>query len=241
MIIQGHDGRHNDTVTGVDAYGINIFHAADGDGMAGRVPHNLKLDFLVPLDRLFHQNLMDRGELEGVQANLSQLLLAVGKAAAGAAQGKGGAQNNGVADSPGSFLGFFNGIGDFGGNNRLADGLAQLLEQLTVLGTLDGIAQQLHAALLQDALLFQLHGQIQTGLAADAGNNGVGPLVADDFGHIFQGQRLHVDLISDGGIGHNGGRVGVYQNNFVTLFFQCQAGLGACVVKFSGLADDDGT
>ena len=38
-------------------------------------------------------------------------------------------------------------------------------------------AQQLNLALLQDALFRQLHGQIQAGLAADAGNDGVRPLI----------------------------------------------------------------
>ena len=105
---------------------------------------------------------------------------------------------------------------------------------------LAGGAQQLYPALFQNALLLQLHGQVQTGLAADARNNGVGTLIADDLGDILQGQGLHIDLVGDDGVGHNGGGVGVAQHNLIALFFQCQTGLGAGVVKFRSLADDDG-
>ena len=207
------------------------------------VPHDLELDLLVALDGLLHQHLMHRRQGEGVQTDLHQLFLVVGKAAAGAAQGEGGAQNHRVADALGSGLGLFQGIGDLGGDDGLADGLAQLLEQLPVLGPLDGGgggAQQLYVAFLQHALLFQLHGQVQAGLAADAGNDGVGALIADNLGNVFQGQGLHIDLVGNGGVGHDGGGVRVAQHNLVALFLQSQAGLGAGVVKFGSLADDDG-
>ena len=207
------------------------------------VPHDLKLDLLVALDGLLHQHLVDGRQGEGIQADLHQLRFIVGKAAAGAAQGEGGPQHHGVADALGCRLGFLDGVGDLGGNDGLVDGLAQLLEQLPVLSPLDGSAggaQQLHPALLQNALLFQLHGQVQAGLAADAGDDGVGPLIADDLGDIFQSQRLHVDLVGDHGVGHDGGGVGIAQHHLVAFFLQGKTGLGTGVVKLRRLADDDG-
>ena len=186
---------------------------------------------------------MHRGEAEGVDGGLHQLRFIVGKAAAGAAQGERGAQHHRVADLLGGLHGLLHGVGDLGGNDRLADLLTQLLEQLAVLGALDAGAagaQKLHLALLQHALLLQLHGQIQTRLTADAGDDRVRALVAQDAGHIFQRQRLHVHLVGDGGIGHDGGGVGVDQHHLVALFLQGEAGLGARVVKFRRLADDDG-
>ena len=218
---QGHDGSHNQAVAGVHAYRVDVFHAADGDGVVVAVTHNLELDFLVALDALLNQNLVHRGQTEGIQAHFHQFFFVVGKAAAGAAQGEGGTQNHGVADALGSSLGLLDGVGDFRGDNRLADGLAQLLEQLPVLSTLDGLAggtQQLDPALFQNALLLQLHGQVQTGLTADAGDDGVRTLIADNLCHIFQGQGLHVDLVGDDGVGHDGSGVGVAQHNLVTFF-----------------------
>ena len=243
MIAQGHDGGHHQAVAGVDAHGVDVLHAADGDGVVVGVPHDLKLDFLVALDGLLNEHLVDGGELEGVQADLLQLGFIVGKAAAGAAQGEGRTQYHGVADVRCGLLGLFQGVGDFGGNDGLADGLAQLLKELPVLGPFNGGgggAQQLHIALPQHALLLQLHGQVQAGLAADAGDDGVGPLIADDLGNVFQGQGLHIDLVRNGGIGHDGGGVTVAQDHLVALFLQCQAGLGAGVVEFRRLPDDDG-
>ncbi len=40
---------------------------------------------------------------------------------------------------------------------------------------------------------------------------------------------------------HDGCRVGVDQNNLQTLFLQCPARLGACIVKFRCLSDNDWT
>ena len=101
-------------------------------------------------------------------------------------------------------------------------------------------AQQFYPALGQDAFLFQLHGQVQARLAADARQDGVGPLKADDLGNIFQGQGFHVHFVGHAGIGHDGGRVGVAEDDLIAFFFQGQAGLGACIVKLGGLPDDDG-
>jgi len=100
--------------------------------------------------------------------------------------------------------------------------------------------KQLHLALPQHALLFQLHGQVQAGLAADAGHDGVRALVAQDLGDVFQGQRLHVHLVGDSGVGHDGGGVGVAEYDLVALLLQRQARLGARVVEFRRLPDDDG-
>ena len=243
LFAQRHNGGHHQRVAGVDAHGIDVLHAADGDGVVIGVPHDLELDLLVALDGLLHQHLMDRRQGEGVQADFFQLLLVIGKAAAGAAQGKGGPQHHGVADAQGSGLGFLDGVGDLGGNHRLADGQAHLLEQLPILRPLDGGAggaKQLHPALLEDALLLQLHGKVQSGLTADAGDDGVGPLVADDFRDIFQGQRLHVHLVGDDGVRHDGGGVRVAQHHLVALFLQGKTGLGARVVKLRRLTNDDG-
>ena len=60
-----------------------------------------------------------------------------------------------------------------------------LLEQLAVLGGGDGGgvgADELDAVALEGAVLDQLHGQVQRRLAAEGGQEGVGPLPLDDAG-----------------------------------------------------------
>ena len=242
VVGQGLRGGDDDRVTGVDADRVDVLHRADGDGGVVGVAHNLELDLLVALDALLDQHLMHRREGKAVLHQIAQLLFVVGEAAACAAERKGGTQDDRVADLVGGRDALFDRVRDAGGGDRLAQRLAELLEALTVLGAVDAFklgAQQLDLALAENALLRELHGQVQTGLAADAGNDGVGTLVAKDLRHIFERQRLHVDLVGDGGVGHDGGGVGVDEDDLVALFLEGKAGLRACVVELSGLADDN--
>ena len=227
----------------MDTHRVQVLHVTDGNGGVVGIAHDLVFDFLEALDALLHQDLMDGRQDQGVFHDLPELFFVIGKAAAGAAQGKGGTQDHRVADLFRGLQALFHGIGDHGGQDRLAQAFAQLLEHFPVFRLLDtaaGRTQKLDLAFFQDALLLQLHGQVQAGLAADAGDDGVGALLADNAGNIFQGQRLHVDLVRNGGVGHDGSGVGVAEDDFVALLFQRQAGLGARVVKFCRLADDDG-
>ena len=137
------------------AHGVDVFHVADGDGGVVGVAHHLVLDFLVALDALFHQHLMHRGEFERVFEQLLHLLGVVGKAAARAAQRKGGAQHHGIADLLGRAEALLHAGSDQRRQYRLAQPLAQFLELLAVLRHLDGFkagAQNLHLALVQHAL-----------------------------------------------------------------------------------------
>ena len=243
LVGQGLAGADDDGVTGMDAHGVEVLHVADGDGRVIAVADDLVLDLLVALDALFDKNLMDGRELEGVLHQEAELLLVVGEAAAGAAEGESGTEHHGIADLFGGLQALFHGAGDLRGQHRLADGGAQLLEQFPVLGLLDGGAggaQQLDLALPQDALALELHGKVQAGLAADTGDDGVGPLIADDLGDVLEGQRLHVDLVGDGLVGHDGGGVGVDEDDLVALLPQGQTGLGTGIVELGGLADDNG-
>ena len=225
------------------AHRVQIFHVAYGDGRVVFIPNDLVFYLLVALYALFHQHLMDGGELQGVFHYLPEFRFVVGKAAAGAAQRKGRAQHHGVADLFRRGKARVHGLRRHRGQHRLADGFAHLLEKLPVLSPLYTArrgAQKLGLTLPQDALFFKLHGKVKPGLAADARHYGVGPLVADDLGHIFKGQRLHVYLVGNGLVGHYGGGVGVYQHHLIALFPQCKTGLCAGVVELRRLPDDDG-
>ena len=173
-------------------------------------------------------------EEECVAHHLAQLLLVVGEAAARAAQREGGTQHHRIADLRGDPDGLVDRRGHLGGKHRLAQLLAQLLEQLAVLGALDRLerrAQNLDLALLQNALLGQLHRQVQTRLATQPRNDGVGTFVADDLGDVLERQRLHVNLVGDMRVGHDGRGVRVGQHHFVTLLLEGHAGLRARIVE----------
>ncbi len=225
------------------AHGVDVLHGADGDGGVVGVAHHLELDLLVALDALFHQHFVDGGEVEGVSHKLFHLFRAVYEAAARAAQREGGAKDNRVADFFGRGHAFLNAVANLGRNHRFVNAQAQFLEQFAVFGLLDvleGSSQDLHAAFFQNAFLGQLDGQVQAGLAAEAGHQGVRTLVADDLGHIFQGEGLHIHLVGYVGVRHDGGRVGIHQDYLIPLFLEGQAGLGAGIVKLCGLANHNG-
>ena len=77
-------------------------------------------------------------------------------------------------------------------------------------------------------------------MAAHAGDEGVGAFAFDDFFDDFRRQGLDVDLIRHFPVGHNRGRIGIDEDHFHPFFTKGFAGLGAGVVEFRRLTDDDG-
>ena len=225
------------------AHRVEVFHGAHGDDVAHAVPHGLELDLLPAEDVLFHQHLVDGAGLQAARGHGLQLAGVVGHAAAEAAQGKGGTDDDGIADALCDGQGGLHIVGDVRGDRGLADGVHGLLEQLAVLGLVDGLGtgtQKAHAHPVQKALLGELHGQGQAGLAPQARQQAVGPLLFNDALDGVQRQRLQIDLVRQGLVGHDGGRVGVDQHHVDPGLFQHAAGLGAGIVELRGLTDDDG-
>ena len=243
VLVEGHNGRYDDGIARVDAHRIDVFHAADRDGVIGGVAHNFKLDLLVPLDALFHQDLMDGRKRKAVCRDLAEFRFIVCKAAARATKGERRTKHDGVPDALCRGGSRFHVVSDLGGDDGLADAFAHLFKELAVFRPLDAGAagaEEFHAALFQHPFLFKLGGDVEAGLSADAGDDGVRTLVTEDLGDVLQGQRLHIHLIRDLRVRHDGSGVGVDQNHLVAFFLQGKAGLGAGVVEFRRLPDDDG-
>jgi hypothetical protein len=66
------------------------------------------------------------------------------------------------------------------------------------------------------------------------------PFFLDDVRHVGQVQGFHVSGIRHAGVGHDGGRVRVDQDDLIAQFSEGLAGLSPGIVKLTGLADDDG-
>ena len=242
LVAQGLRRRNNDRVAGVDADRVNVLHVTDGDGVALVVAHDLVLDFLPAGDALLDKNLVNAGVHDAGGRDLAQLLPGVGDAAAGAAEGVRRADDDRQTDLAGEIDRILDRVNDLGGNDRLADLLHGVLEHLAVLRLCDGgrvRAEQLYAHLLEEAVLAQLHGEVQTGLTAEVGQQRVRVLLLDDLLNGLYGHRLDVNLVCHGLVGHDGCRVGVDQNDLQTLFAQCAAGLRACIVELGRLTDYD--
>ena len=116
------------------------------------------------------------------------------------------------------------------------------LELLAVLCRLDGLGvctDQLAPKPLEHAGLLQLHRQVETGLATEGRQHGIGSFFFDDLLEDLQIKRLDIGGVGETRIGHDRRRVRVREDDSIALFLQDPAGLGAGVVELTGLTDHD--
>ena len=227
----------------MNAHGVDVLHVTNGDDIASAVADDLILDFLPAGDAALDQHLAHAAEANAVGGDLVKILHGVGNTAASAAQGIGGTDDHRQTDFLGKCHGVLNAFHHFGSNAGLTNGLHGILKALTVLCLPDGLgagAQQADAVLLQSSVLCQCHGQVQAGLTAQGGQDGVRALHFNDLGDGSRVQGLDIHMIGNVLIGHNGGRVGVYQHDLNALLPQTAAGLSAGIIKFRCLTDDNG-
>ena len=235
--------RDRDGVTGVDAHGVEVFDGADDDAVVVAIPHHFHLVLFPADERLVDEQLLGRGEIQTALADLHELFGVVGDAAARATHGKGRTDDAGEADHLLHAPGLFHVVGDAGTGALETDAAHGLVKAGAILGLVDGVgggADHLDTELLEHAMLLQRQGAVQRSLTTHGGQDGVRALFLDDLAHHFPGDGLDVGGVGHLRVGHDGGRVGVHQDDAVALFFQGLARLGAGVVEFAGLTDDDG-
>ena len=223
VLIEGHDWGDDDGVTGVDANWVNVFHAADGDRVVFAVAHDLEFDFLISFDGFLDEDLVDRGEGEAVSCNFDELFIVIGESATSSTKGESWSKNDWVADIVSGLQSLVDIVGDFGWDNWLTDLLAHLFEEFSVLSLLDGFgwgAKKQGAALFEDAFSLKLHSKVETGLSADAWDDCVWSFVTKDLRDVIKGKRLHVDLVRNLGVGHDGRWVGVDEDDLVSFLFE---------------------
>ena len=128
-----------------------------------------------------------------------------------------------------------------------ADPGHRLAEQLAILGLVDRggrRADHLDVVFVEHAHFPQRQRAIERGLAAhrrqqrEAAGRRVA-LLGDDLGDDFGGDRLDIGAIRHVRIGHDGGRIGIDQDDAIALGAQRLAGLGARIIEFARLTDDD--
>ena len=110
------------------------------------------------------------------------------------------------------------------------DLLHGLLEQKTVFPLLNRFRvgpDELDPVFLQSPASDQVHGGIKGGLAAEGGENGIRALAFDDLLNGLGGDRLNVSARGELRVGHDGGRVGVNEHDFIAFFGEGFAGLDA--------------
>ena len=238
------DRGDGDGVAGVDAHGVEVLDGADDDAVVGFVPDDLHFELFPAEQGLFDEDFGDGGEVEAAGGDGFEFFLVVSDAAAGAAEGVGRADDEGHgADLFGDGAGFFDGVGDAGLGEVEPDFEHGVFEEQAVLAFFDGLgfgADHADAVFFEGACAVQGHGGIEGGLAAEGGEEDVGLFLDDDFFDDLGGDGLDVGAEGELGVGHDGGRVRVDEDDLVAFFAEGFAGLDAGVVELTALADDDG-
>ena len=130
--------------------------------------------------------------------------------------------------------------------DREADLLHRLAEKLAVLRLVDGVgagADHLDAEPVQHAVAMQGQRGVERRLPAHGRQQrhspGCRPLALDHLGHDFRRDRLDIGRVRQFRIGHDRRRIGIHQDDPVSFGAQRLARLGAGIVEFASLADDD--
>ena len=100
-------------------------------------------------------------------------------------------------------------------------------------------ADHAHVVFCEHAHFVQLHGAIERGLTAQGREQSVGTFFDDDFFHHFRRDGLHVGAGRKFRIGHDGGRIGIDEDDFISFLAQGFACLYAGIVELAPLSDDN--
>ncbi len=187
---------------------------------------------------------MAHGKFQATRADLHQLFAGVGEATAGAAEGVGRPDDEGIDALAGYLFELLFCLDAPGFRNWLADAVHQRAELLAVLRFADGAerrAEKLDAELLQDAVVGKLRRQVEARLPPERGEEAVRALAGDDLAGEVHRQRLDVNAVGDVGIRHDRGGIGVDQHHLDALLAERPAGLRAGIVELGRLSDHNRT
>ena len=200
-----------EAVARMHADGVDVLDEAHGDHLVLRVANNLDLKLLPVEDGLLDEALVSERGVEAAGADRAQLLDVVAEAAARAAHRVCGPDDHGIADLPLDEIdSILDGVDDSAARGLDTELLHRLLEHLAILAALDGAevhADHLHAVLVEDALLGELHGKVEARLPAEVRQNGIGPLLLDYLLETRLVERFNVRGVRHHRVRHDRGRV----------------------------------
>ena len=241
------NGEHRgnaETVTGMNAYGIDVFNETDGDFLTFGIADNFEFEFLPAQHALFDQHLTDQTGGKTAGNDITQFFDIVNDTAAGSAHGIGRAQNDGITEIGSDLFSFFNGIGRFGLRHGDAEPVHSVFEFDPVFAAFDRFkidTDDFDTVFFQNSGIVERNRQIQCRLTAEVGQQGIGFFFGDDAFEAVHGKRFNISMIRHAGVGHDRRGVGVGQHHLVTAFAQCLASLRTGIVKFTRLSDNDRT
>ncbi len=224
----------------MDTHRVDIFYRADDDAVVGGVAHHLHLIFFPAEHRFFDQHFGGRREVEAIGDDLAELLHIEGDAAAGAGQGKGGADDGRQADKGLRVQCFFHRMNSARFRRFQAQLVHGVTELLAVFGLVDDLglgANHFDIILFQNTRGIERQGGVKGRLTAHGREQRIGALPGDDLLNEFRRDRLDIGGVGHVRIGHDGGRIGIDQDDAIAFLTQRLAGLNAGIIELTGLAD----
>ncbi len=225
-------------------HGIKVLDRADNDAVIVAIANHLHLIFFPTDERLINKKFVSGREVKTANTDCLKFLSVVGDTAARSTHREGGSDNAGETDILKNAKGLFERMRQGRPRGFQTDSFHRLIKKLSILCLINrflGGANHLDPILLKDTLRSKLERAVERRLSTHRRQDGIGPFALNDPGNCLPFDRLDVGGVGHGGVGHDGGRVGVNQNHPVALLSQRLAGLRARVIKLTGLTDDDGS
>ena len=238
-------GQHGGRAIGIarmHPHGVHVLDKADRDNLVLRIAYNFEFQLFPSQHGFFDEHLAHHTGGQSARGHRAQLLLVEHQSTARAAHRVGRPQYHRVAQFRGDGLGFLDAVRQFTARHFNADFVHCLLERFTVFPAFYGVqldADDLDVIFVQNPGLGQLRGKIQAALASKIWKQRIRPLLIDNLGKGFNVEGLHIGGIGHDGVGHDGRRIGIYQQCLIAQCAQRFACLGAGVIKFACLANNN--
>ncbi|OQC02603.1 MAG: hypothetical protein BWX80_03078 [Candidatus Hydrogenedentes bacterium ADurb.Bin101] len=224
------------------AHGVHILNEADRDNLILCVAHDFEFQLFPAQHGFLDEHLSHQTGGEPARGHRAQLLLIEHQSASCAPHRIGRPQHHRVTQFRRDGFRLFHAVCQFTFGHFNADGIHGFLERFAVFPAFDGIqldADDLDIIFVQHPGLGQLRGKIQAALAAQVRQQRIRPLFFNNLGEGFHIERLYIGGIGHDRVGHNGCRIGIYQQGFIPQRAQRLAGLGTGVIELACLANDN--
>ncbi len=203
---------------------------------------------LFPAEHAFlDQHFAGRRGVDAALDDLDEFLLVIGDAAAGAPHREGRTDNRRQADILQRLKRLDQRLDLMRARRRKADASHRLAETLAILRLVDRVrrrADHFDIIFFEDAHFLQRERAIERRLPAhrrekrEAARHRVA-FLGDDLGDNFGRDRLNIRAVGQVRVGHDRRRIGIDEDDPIALLTQRLAGLGAGIIEFAGLPDDD--
>ncbi|CAB4794963.1 unannotated protein [freshwater metagenome] len=234
---------HRDRVAGVYAHWIEVLDRADDDAVVVAVTHDFEFVFFPAGDAGLNQNLADGAARNSLTGQVCELFECRCDTGAAATKDVGRTNDAWKANGFEHLDGFVESVSNATRWHIETDLDHRLLELLAIFGCgncLCVCADELRGSRhTNETALEQGHCNVERSLTTHRWEHCVGTLALNNARHDLGSEWLDVRGIGEIGVGHDGGRIRVREDDAVALFAQHSTRLSAAVVELACLPDYD--